>query len=327
MDFIRNVFSVPFGYLIGFFYDISNNYLLSLLLMTICVKLLLLPSSIKQQKSMVKSQRMQPKIRRIKEKYANNQQKQQEALNELYSREGYSSMTGGCLPMLIQLPIMMGVYSVNYKILSYVLRIEESVLNVIKDAGRTLEAYTSLITSNGNTSNAEYRLESIIIEHFDTLVADGKLSDVPAEVISEIQSFIDKFTIFGVNLSRTPDVKMGWDLLWIIPILTGITSLAMGIYTYLRQRKTNPEMANNPSMGCMSLMTPAMSIYFSFLFPASVGVYIIISSALSFIQMVITNKVFAPKKMLAKSMVEETINRRARERMLKNSAEKLNDED
>ncbi len=327
MDFIRNVFSVPFGYLIGFFYDISNNYLLSLLLMTICVKLLLLPSSIKQQKSMVKSQRMQPKIRRIKEKYANNQQKQQEALNELYSREGYSSMTGGCLPMLIQLPIMMGVYSVNYKILSYVLRIEESVLNVIKDAGRTLEAYTSLITSNGNTSNAEYRLESIIIEHFDTLVADGTLSDVPAEVISEIQSFIDKFTIFGVNLSRTPDVKMGWDLLWIIPILTGITSLAMGIYTYLRQRKTNPEMANNPSMGCMSLMTPAMSIYFSFLFPASVGVYIIISSALSFIQMVITNKVFAPKKMLAKSMVEETINRRARERMLKNSAEKLNDED
>lgn len=327
MDFIRDVFSVPFGYLIGFLYDISNNYLLSLLLMTICVKLLLLPSTIKQQKSMVKSQRMQPKIRRIREKYANNQQKQQEAMNELYSREGYSSMTGGCLPMLIQLPIMMGVYSVNYKILSYVLRIEESVLNVIKDAGRTLEAYTSLVTSNGNTSNAEYRLESIIIEHFDTLVADGKLSNVPAEVISEIESFIDNFTFFGANLSRTPDVKMGWDLLWIIPILTGITSLAMGIYTYLRQKKTNPEMAKNPSMGCMSLFSPVMSIYFSFLFPASVGVYIIISNILSFIQMIITNKVFAPKKMLAKSMVDETINRRARERILKNSAEKLNDED
>lgn len=327
MDFIRDVFSVPFGYLIGFFYDISNNYLFSLLLMTICVKLLLLPSSIKQQNSMIKSQRMQPKIRRIKEKYAGNQQKINEATQELYAKEGYSSMAGGCLPMLIQLPIMMGVYSVNYKLLSYVLRIEESVLNVIKDAGRTLEAYTSLITSKGNTSNAEYRLESIIIEHFDTLVADGKLSNVPAEVISEIQSFIDNFTIFGVNLSRTPNIKMGWDLLWLIPILTGITSLAMGVYTYLRQRKTNPEMANNPSMGCMSLMTPAMSIYFSFLFPASVGVYIIISSALSFIQMVITNKIFAPKKMLAKSMVDETINRRARERILKNSAEKMNDED
>ena len=327
MDFIRDVFSIPFGYLIGFFYDLSNNYLLSLLLMTICVKLLLLPSSIKQQNSMVKTQRMQPKIRRIKEKYAGNQQKMNEAMNELYAKEGYSSMTGGCLPMLIQLPIMMGVYSVNYKILSYVLRIEESVLNVIKDAGRTLEAYTKLVPDSGNTSNAEYRLESIIIEHFDTLVDSGKLSGVPAEVINEIQTFIDNFTIFGVNLSRTPDVKMGWDLLWLIPILTGLTSLAMGIYTFLRQKKTNPEMANNPSMGCMSLMTPAMSIYFSFLFPASVGVYIIISSALSFIQMVITNKIFAPKKMLAKSMIDETINRRAREKMLKKSAEKMNDED
>ena len=327
MDFIRDVFSVPFGYLIGFFYDISNNYLLSLLLMTICVKLLLLPSSIKQQNSMVKTQRMQPKIKRIKEKYAGNQQKMNEAMNELYAREGYSSMTGGCLPMLIQLPIMMGVYSVNYKLLSYVLRIEESVLNVIKDAGRTLEAYTSLISKNGDTSNAEYRLESIIIEHFDSLVADGKLSGVPAEVINQIDTFIDNFTVFGVNLSRTPDVKMGWDLLWLIPILTGLTSLAMGVYTYIRQKKTNPEMAKNPSMGCMSFMTPAMSIYFSFLFPASVGVYIIISSALSFIQMLITNKIFAPKKMLAKSMVDETINRRARERILKNSAEKMNDED
>jgi membrane protein insertase Oxa1/YidC/SpoIIIJ len=119
---------------------------------------------------------------------------------------------------------------------------------------------------------------------------------------------------------------MGMDLLWIIPILTGVTSLMMGVYTWLRQKKTNPEMANNPSMGCMSLMTPAMSIYFSFLFPASVGVYIIISSFLSFIQMIITNKVLSPKKLLAKQMVDETINRRAREKVLKSVSEKKNEE-
>ena len=114
MDFIREVFSIPFGYLIGFFYEVSNNYILSLLLMTICVKLILLPSSIKQQKGMVKTQRMQPKIKRIREKYAGNQQKMNEAMNELYAKEGYSSMTGGCSGMLIQFPIMMGVYFVNY---------------------------------------------------------------------------------------------------------------------------------------------------------------------------------------------------------------------
>ena len=318
MDFIREIFSIPFGYLIGFFYEISDNYLLSLLLMTICVKLILLPSSIKQQKGMVKTQRMQPKIKRIKEKYAGNQQKMNEAMNELYAKEGYSSMTGGCSGMLIQVPIMMGVYFVNYKILDYVLRVPEDVLNVIKDAVRALPEDVI-----GKVSNLEYQIELLAIQHFDKL----DLTGVPVEVIEKIQLFKDNFTLFGIDLSRTPDTKMGMDLLWIITILTGVTSLMMGVYTWLRQKKTNPEMANNPSMGCMSLMTPAMSIYFSFLFPASVGVYIIISSALSFIQMVITNKIFAPKKMLAKSMIDETINRRAREKMLKKSAEKMNDED
>ena len=317
MDFIREVFSIPFGYLIGFFYELSDNYILSLLLMTLCVKLVLLPSSIKQQKGMVKTQRMQPKIKRIKEKYAGNQQKMNEAMNELYAKEGYSSMTGGCSGMLIQFPIMMGVYFVNYKILDYVLRVPEDVLNVIKDAVRALPEDVI-----GKVSNLEYQIELLAIQHLDKL----DLTGVPVEFIEKIQLFKDNFTLFGIDLSRTPDTKMGMDLLWIIPILTGVTSLMMGVYTWLRQKKTNPEMANNPSMGCMSLMTPAMSIYFSFLFPASVGVYIIISSFLSFIQMIITNKVLSPKKLLAKQMVDETINRRAREKVLKSVSEKKNEE-
>ena len=154
----------------------------------------------------------------------------------------------------------------------------------------------------------------------------GSVKSSNVAEISKIENFIENFRLFGVDLSRTPDTKMGMDLLWIIPILTGVTSLMMGVYTWLRQKKTNPEMANNPSMGCMSLMTPAMSIYFSFLFPASVGVYIILSSFLSFIQMIITNKVLSPKKLLAKQMVDETINRRAREKVLKSVSEKKNEE-
>lgn len=320
MDFIREIFSIPFGYLIGFFYEISDNYILSLLLMTLCVKLILLPSSIKQQKGMVKTQRMQPKIKRIKEKYAGNQQKMNEAMNELYAKEGYSSMTGGCSGMLIQFPIMMGVYFVNYKILSYVLNIKDSALEAIKTATRLLPEYAKLAETS--EKNAEYRIELLAIEHFDKL----DLSAVPAETVDKMREFIDNFQLFGIDLSRTPSTDMGWDLLWLIPILTGVTSLLMGVYTWLRQKKTNPEMAKNPSMGCMSLMTPAMSIYFSFLFPASVGVYIIFSSFLSFIQMIVTNKVLSPKKLLAKQMVDETINRRAREKVLKSVSEKKNEE-
>lgn len=316
MEFIREIFSIPFGYLIGFFYSISGNYLLSLLFMTICVKLILLPSSIKQQKSMAKSQRMQPKIKRIKEKYGSNQQKMQEEMNALYAREGYSAMTGGCTSMLIQFPIMMGVYLVNYRILSYVLRIPENVLETIKAAVRALPEFA-------NNKRGEYQIELMAIEYFDKL----DKSQIPADVVEKIEVFIDKFSLFGVDLALTPNVKMGATLLWLIPILTGVTSLMMAVYTYLRQRKTNPEMANNPSMGCMSLMTPVMSVWFSFMFPASVGVYIIMSSILSFIQMIALYQIYSPKKVLAKTMVDETINRRAREKIIKNVAETLSEDE
>ena len=316
MEFIREIFSIPFGYLIGFFYNISGNYLLSLLFMTICVKLILLPSSIKQQKSMAKSQRMQPKIKRIKEKYGSNQQKMQEEMNALYAREGYSAMTGGCSSMLIQFPIMMGVYLVNYRILSYVLRIPENVLETIKAAVRALPEFA-------NNKRGEYQIELMAIEYFDKL----DKSQIPADVVDKIEVFIDKFSLFGVDLALTPNVKMGATLLWLIPILTGVTSLMMAVYTYLRQRKTNPEMANNPSMGCMSLMTPVMSVWFSFMFPASVGVYIIMSSILSFIQMIALYQIYSPKKVLAKTMVDETINRRAREKIIKNVSETLSEDE
>ena len=315
MDFIREIFSIPFGYLIGFFYEISDNYILSLLLMTICVKLILLPSSIKQQKGMVKTQRMQPKIKRIREKYAGNQQKMNEAMSELYAKEGYSSMTGGCLPMLIQLPVMMGVFGVNYRLLSYVLRIPKETIEILKAEVLKLSNLTAY-------EKQDMRLELTAITRFDEL----DLSAIPAEVVTQINEFIDNFKFLGIDLSRTPDTKMGMDMLWIIPILTGITSLAMGVYTWLRQKKTNPEMAKNPSTGCMTFMSPAMSVYFSFLFPASVGVYIIMSSALSFIQMVVLNQIYSPKKVLAKDMVDETINRRAREKLLKKVSEKKNED-
>lgn len=313
--FIYDYFSIPFGYIIGFFYGISNNYVLSLLLMTICVKLILLPSTIKQQKGMAKTQRMQPKIRRIKEKYAGNQQKMNEAMNELYAREGYSAMTGGCSSMLIQFPIMMGVFAVNYRLLSYVLKIPKDVIEVLK-------AEVLKISDLSAYEKQGLRLELTVLTRFDEL----DLSAIPVETVTKINEFIDNFKFLGIDLSRTPSTKMGLDLLWLIPILTGLTSLMMGVYTWLRQRKTNPEMAKNPSMGCMSLLTPAMSIYFSFLFPASVGVYIIMSSALSFIQMIITNHIYSPKKVLAKNMVDETINRRAREKIFKNVAETLNED-
>ena len=313
MDTIREIFSIPFGYLIGFLYGLTNNYIVSLLFMTIVVKLVILPSTIKQQTSMAKSQRLQPKIRRIKEKYATNKQKQQEEMNALYQREGYSSMTGGCLPTLITLPVMMGVFLVNYKLLSFVLKIPSDVIEKLKAAAITIKGLDKIETQ-------AMRQELTVISHWDEL---QKIIDVkslyPAEY-AKISSFISDFRFLGMNLEDTPQAKE-FNVLWIIPIVTGLLSLAMAVYSYIRQRKLNPEMAKNPSMGCMTFVTPAMSVWFSFMFPASVGLYIIMSTALSLIQMVIINMIYTPKKVLAKLMIKETINQRAREKVLKRAAE------
>lgn len=310
MDTIREIFSIPFGYLIGFLYSLTGNYIVSLLFMTIVVKLVILPSSIKQQTSMAKSQRLQPKIRRIKEKYATNKQKQQEEMNALYQREGYSSMTGGCLPTLITLPVMMGVFLVNYKLLSFVLRIPKDTIEVFKAAAMKLPKLSQYETQ-------AMRQELTVITHW------SQLQDVAAkypEEAAKITAFIKNFRFLGMNLEDTPQVKT-FDALWIIPIVTGLLSLAMAVYSYIRQRKMNPEMAKNPSMGCMTFVTPAMSIWFSFMFPASVGLYIIMSTALSLVQMVIINMIYTPKKVLAKLMIKETINQRAREKVMKRAAE------
>ena len=312
MDTIREIFSIPFGYLIGFLYSLTNNYIVSLLFMTIVVKLVILPSTIKQQTSMAKSQRLQPKIRRIKEKYATNKQKQQEEMNALYQREGYSSMTGGCLPTLITLPVMMGVFLVNYKLLSFVLKIPSDVIEKLKAAAITIEGLDKIETQ-------AMRQELTVISHWDEL---QKIIDVkalyPAEY-TKITSFIKDFRFLGMALEETPQAKE-FNVLWIIPIVTGLLSLAMAVYSYIRQRKLNPEMAKNPSMGCMTFVTPAMSVWFSFMFPASVGLYIIMSTALSLIQMIIINMIYTPKKVLAKLMIKETINQRAREKVLKRAA-------
>ena len=222
-------------------------------------------------------------------------------------------MTGGCAPLLISFPIMMGVYAVNYKLLSYVLHIPADIIQKLTDMARALP-------NLGTYEKQEFRQELTVISHWNEL----DLSGIPTEYVDKITDFTNKFTFLGMNLEETPKYDE-FNVLWLIPILTGVASLAMALYTYMRQRKTNPEMAKNPSMGCMTFMSPAMSIWFSFMFPASVGIYIIMSTVLSFLQMIVLNKTHSPKKVLARLMIDETINHRAKEKILKNVAETLDD--
>jgi len=103
------VIAIPFLRLLKFFYQIAPNYGVAIILLTVLVRLLTLPMSIKGQRSMMKMQRLQPQVERIRERYKNEQEKLHHEMMELYKRNHVNPL-GGCLPMAIQFPVFIGLY-------------------------------------------------------------------------------------------------------------------------------------------------------------------------------------------------------------------------
>ncbi len=318
MKFLDYVY-LPFAWILEQFYNLSGNYVVALFFFAIVFKLILLPSSISQQKSSAKMQRIQPKVRRIQARYAGDQKKIQEETQALYQREGYNPMGAqGCLPLLIQMPIIILLYNIIYQPLKYVLRIDAKELTALTEA---VKKVTEVKTDR--------QIEMIIMDNFSEIS-----NVVSGETAGRIEEFIENFSAFGMSLTTNPsfDAIKNWatsetgaKLLVLIPVLSGVTSLLTSIITQARQKKENPEMAKNPTMGCMTYVMPLMSVWFAFQFPAGIGVYWIFQNILSTIQMLVLQKVYRKEKILAKELVYETVMRRSKENNAKAIA-KMNNE-
>ncbi len=310
-EFIYSVLGVPFGYVLRFIYEFVDNYAVAIVILTLIARLILVPSSISQQKSTAKTMRLQPKLRRIQEKYAGNQQKIQEETQALYQREGQSPFNMGCLPMLIQFPVMFGLIGVIYYPLSNFLMVDDSVIAILKEGLATL-------TLTGKNARLE---ELMIIQNIDQVYA-AVADRVPESVYALIKSV--NFDFFG--LFSLGDVPWGspFGAIWAIPVLSFASSLASGVFSMLKQKQSNPTMAKNPSMGCMTFGMPLFSLYFVLNFPAGIGIYWIASSVFSLLTLVILNYTHSPRKMISKLMIEETIQRRSRENNLKRVAANKN---
>ncbi len=296
MSFLYNIF----GYVLKELYVLVENYGIALILLTLIARLLMLPSSIKQQKGTAKMQRMQSKVRKIQQQYEGDQRKIQEETQALYSREGYNPMGSGCLPLILQLPIIYGLIGVIYRPLTYVLRIPEDVVATLTKAA---ESVLEISTKNNRT------VELLIIENIDKFA-----QYIPEEIYKTISEF--DFEFLSISLGQIPSVKQ-FNILWIVPILSFASNLASSLFMYFRQKETNPAMAKNPSMGCMTFGMPLFSLIFTFQFPVGIGVYWIASSFIAFIQTVILNYVYSPKKTMARLLIDETVQRRSREENIK----------
>ncbi|MEE1503990.1 MAG: YidC/Oxa1 family membrane protein insertase [Acutalibacteraceae bacterium] len=305
MEFIRDVFAIPFGWLLSIFYNLTDSYILAIVLLTILIRAALLPTSISQQKNTAKQTRLNTKVNKIKQKYAGNQQKIQEETQALYQREGFGAANMGCMPLMIQMIVMIGLYGVIYTPLSSVLRFGDDTIEKIKTA------MNIVVETGKNNANNSRMIELQILGKVEEF-ADKLSGVIDSEQVTELLDFKERFTVFGLDLSLTPNPKEP-GIIWIIPILAFVTAMASSLYMYARQKKQNPTMAKNPTMGCMTFMSPMMSLWFTFMFPAGVGFYWIISNILSFIQQVILTNVYSPRKVLAQQMVDETVVRRSKE--------------
>ncbi len=326
-NWLYEYISPIFGYIMLAIYNLVNGiggYGLALILFTIFARTLMLPTSISQQKGMAKQQRLAPKIRRIQEKYAGNQQKIQQETQALYQREGYSPMSAGCLPMLLQMPIIIGLFGVLYNPLRYALGLDGAEIEAVQSifekvaSASSDEAISSLIKKGNERYYPMY-----IIQYFD-LIKDAlvKSNDVSQASIDAIAQFVSekKFEFFGLQLGVKPEFKV-FNKYWIVPILSGITSFAQSFIMQAQQKKTNPAMANNPAGGCMTYFMPITSVIFTFMFPCGIGIYWIVSNIYSAVQSYVMKKVNGPQAQIAKLMVSETIERRSRENSIKQTAD------
>ena len=306
-----------FGFIFRIFFDLVKHYGFALLLFTLFTRLILLPSTIKQQKASAKTMRLQPKLRRIREKYQDynpqeRQQKIQQETSALYQREGTSPMGGGCLPLLIQMPILFGLYGVIRNPLKYVLQVPDEAINTLTEVAKA----NGIVTEKTNAY-----AESMIISRIETLIEKGgdAVASIGSDILDRIKAF--DFTILGVDLGRIPkdafdekDFTLAGILVIAVPVVAGLSQLLTSLLSQMRQKKANPNMENQQMMGCMLFGMPLFSVWIAWSLPVGMGMYWILSGVVAFIQTLILGNIFAPRKTIARDMVEETIYRRSFEK-------------
>ncbi len=289
----------PLGFLIRLIYDLVSNYGLAIILFTIIVKLILLPLQIKSQKAMKKQQKIQPIIQELQKKYANDQQKLQQEMMKVY-KENNVSMTGGCLPLLIQMPILLALYRVIQRPLTYIKGIDftsEAVIESVKTVmASAKESIPNLVGNLGDLSVdqifANYQIQLCTLT--DKLGMSGELGwDVNFNFLGLDLSGVPSSAVNAIMAGNFSDI--GTVLLILIPALAIFTTWLSMKQTQSMSQAPTSNNDDNPAQSMsksMSMMMPIMTGIFTFTLPSGIGIYWIMSSVVQMVQQVILNKYF-----------------------------------
>lgn len=288
----KTLITQPLGWIIEQIYNLVQNYGLAIILFTIVVKLILLPLNIKSQRAMKKQQMVQPVIAELQKKYANDKEKLQREMMKIY-KDNNISMTGGCLPMLIQFPILIGLYQVIRRPLEFLKGIDFSL-------DTTKAMVEQLVTKL--PQNVQGQSLDMLWNNYQIQLSKA------AEGISGFRDWFINFNFFGLDLSRVPSEAlssivsgdfsdMGKILIIIIPVLAVIATWLSSKITQVQSGQKQDDESQAAQMSkTMMLMMPVMTGVFTFTLPSGMGVYWIISSVMQVVQQVALNKYFSGKE-------------------------------
>ena len=280
---LADLIRVPFGWLLGFLYDLTSNYGVAMIIFALLVQGLLTPINAKSKKSMMKMSRLQPRIQEIQKKYANDQQKQNEAIQQLQREEGASMGMGGCLwsfvPLLILLPLFTVIREPIKYILSETPEVTTQIIEVIKG-----------LAPEGAFGN----------QYYDQVVAASLIPQYAADLKAAIPAIADatlegiNFSFLGVDLGAIPQFNIFaktwvWDWAHIGLFLIPIFSAASQVLQMWIGQKNNDSVVTNEkgiqdkeaaknsqsaqSTKMMMWMMPLMSLWIGFTVSAGLSLY------------------------------------------------------
>lgn len=290
-------FAKIFGYVLNFLYQLIGNYGVAIILFSILVKLLTIPISIKQQRTMKKSAKIQEEMKQIQFKYKNDPEKMNQEVMALYKRENMSPFSG-CLSSIVQIILLLAVFILVQSPLTYMVKLDSQVINQL-----------DTIANQSQVSNSRYK-EIQVIQYVRTLKNEVPVNEEEQDDNYKlINQYKDKVNLnmdfLGIDLSAVPTQNLSdWKTL-VIPILYVITSfVSIRMTTNMQNNKKDKKLITdgneekkeeyNPMLEAnksMSWFMPLMSISIAIIAPLGLALYWLMNNLLSITERIVLNKV------------------------------------
>ncbi len=296
MGFISELF----GYVLNALYNLFANYGIAIIIFSVLLRIILIPITIKQQKTMKKSNKMQEEMKQIQFKYKNNPEKLNQETMDLYKREKFNPFSG-CLSAILQLIIILAVFWLVSQPLTYMKKVQNSEIykeykTKIEQSSTTKSSYKEIAIINAVESDYKKIEEQLKDENIQNR---EELENRKAS-LEELKLNMD---FLGIDLSKVPTQSLNDWKVYIIPVLYVITSfISIRMTTKMQTTKNNDgekseELQSMDQMNkSMSYMMPIMSISIAIIAPLGLALYWFMSNILMILERLVINKFMSSKE-------------------------------